>query len=220
MVGLALILTISTGCTSTPDWALFKNHSKKDKLEPGPQVTAPVERIKQMHELAKRAHEMSPQEQEKESVELARAIQHEEDPLIRQQILRTLAVFSTPLSTTVLTAGAKDTDPNVRIACCEAWGKKKGPDSVKVLTEVLNSDTDLDVRMAATRGLGESGEPAAIESLGVALDDKDPAMQHCAIVSLEKISGKRFPDVSTWRTYVRGGSPEEESVVARMKRWF
>ncbi|HEX4129175.1 MAG TPA: HEAT repeat domain-containing protein [Pirellulales bacterium] len=174
-----------------------------------------------MDELVKKAPKMSPAEHEKESLALAKAIQREEDPLIRLQIVRTLAVFPTKVAGDVLTAAAKDTDSDVRIACCHSWGTRKGPDAVKVLGGLLNSDTDLDVRIAAARALGETRDTSAIESLGQALEDKDPAMQHRAIVSLEKITGKHLgTDAEAWRAFVRGDNPPEESLASRVKRWF
>jgi HEAT repeat protein len=121
----------------------------------------------------------------------------------------------------MLTAGLKDTDRDVRIACCEAWAKRKGHDATRLLSEMLTSDTDIDVRMAAARALGDTGDPAATPALALALENPDPAMQYRAVQSLKKLTGKKYDDnVAVWREYVKGNSPPEPSLTSRMKNWF
>ncbi|HEX3871112.1 MAG TPA: HEAT repeat domain-containing protein [Pirellulales bacterium] len=225
ILGLIVSLTIVGGCAQGPSWKMsdlsWFNKKKKETEELGPKIAAPADRVKAMQELAEKSKEMSQEEKERHAIELARGIQHEEDAILRQQVLRTLAVLPCPVTTAVLTAAVSDTDADVRVVCCDAWAHHGGPDAVKVLCGVLNSDTDLDVRLAAARALGVVGDKAAIETLGTALDDKDPAMQHRVIVSLHKITGKDFGDnVNTWRDYVHGGTPEELSVAEKLKRYF
>ncbi len=223
MAVISLLVALAAGCAQGPNWQIndISWFKKKAKPEAGPQIAAPIDRIKKMKELAEKAPEMSAEEKERESIELARSIQHEEDPIVRQQILRTLAVLPGTASTAVLTAAMNDADADVRIACCDAWGKHGGPEAAKALAKVLDTDTDLDVRLAAARDLGKVGDSSSVEALGSALDDKDPAMQFRAIVSLKQITGKDFgEDAGKWRDYVRGGSPEELSVAEKVKRWF
>ena len=216
-----LLMLVAPGCSG--DW--FRSRTDglfgKKKIEPGPQVTAPKERIKAMQALVKGAPKMSPADKERESLELARAIQKEEDPLMRLHILRTLSAFDTPASTAVLKAATKDADRDVRVVCCEAWAKRGGPDAVISLGDVFQDDKDLDVRIAAARGLGELKDPAAIPKLAAALDERDPAMQYRAMQSLQKISGKDYGDnINAWREFARGGQPAELNQVERVKKWL
>jgi HEAT repeat protein len=122
----------------------------------------------------------------------------------------------------MLTAGLKDSDRDVRIICCETVGKHRPPDSARLLIEVLTSDTELDVRIAAARALGEfKDDPAVVAALGTALDSTDPAMQYRAVQSLRKTTGKKYDDnINTWREYVKGTNPPEPSVATKVKSWF
>jgi hypothetical protein len=186
-----------------------------------PGVVAPADRIKQLRELGEKAPSMPELEQIRESTRLAQSIQNENDPLIRIQILKTLASFSTPVSTAVLNAAVNDGDSDVRTACCDAWAQRGGPEALQVLTKIMSSDVDIDVRMAAMRAMGKLGDPAAIAVLAPALDDKNPAVQFRAVQSLKQISGRDFgDDVSAWRDFANGGKPPEQTIADRLLRWF
>jgi HEAT repeat protein len=215
----ALFVAASTGCN-----AFQKNATPPWKKKPDPLVANVITskmRIEKMREVAKKASTLSPTDQEKETFELSQVLRKgEDDPLVRAEILRTLAVFQTATATAALNAGSADSDQHVRIACCQAWGKRGGPDAVRKLSEIMSSDTDIDVRLAAARELGKLGDPAAVQALGTGLDSKDPAMQHRAVESLRQVTKKDFGNnVNTWRDFVRGGQPPEESFASRWLPW-
>lgn len=215
------LLLAAVGC----EGGLFRSYEGnlfgKKRPEPGPVVASPKDRIKALKELAKNAPKMSPADQERESLELARAIGKEEDPIFRLYIIRALAEFKTPAADAVLRVATKDADREVRVVCCEAWAKRGGPEAVGLLTDVFQTDRDLDVRIAAARCLGETKDASAIPVLAAALDDRDPAMQFRAMQSMQAITGKHFGDnVNAWREYARGGKPAEQSWAERAKRWF
>jgi hypothetical protein len=149
------------------------------------------------------------------------AYQQETDPLLRMEIIRTLGALPTPESTEVLAAALRDGDREVRITVCRAWAQRGGPEAVQVLSEVLAHDSEIDVRMAAARGLGAMRDPPdeAIAALGRALEDRDPALQHRAVVSLRQVTGRDFgDDVNAWREFVQGGNPPQATIVSRLRR--
>jgi HEAT repeat protein len=99
-----------------------------------------------------------------------------------------------------LRIAVRDGDRDVRIAACEALAASATPQSFALLAEVLRSDTDVDVRLAATRLLGESPEASAVEALGQALDDDDPAVQYLAVPSLRQVTGREEgDDLAEWK---------------------
>jgi hypothetical protein len=187
-------------------------------------ITPPHERMTQLRELAEKGHKGDPAEQQRVSSQLAAEIRDEADPLLRAQIVRTLADYQTAESASVLRAAMEDTSAEVRMVACEAWGKRGGPEAAKILAERLGSDTNRDVRLAATRALGQTRDPAAVAGLGVALDDKDPAMQYRAVCSLRQVTGKDFGnDVNRWQQYVKGEQPAPEkpvSIAEQVRRLF
>src|SRR5207244_3209345 len=105
-------------------------------------------------------------------------------------------------------AGLKDPERDVRVACCEAWSKRPGAESTRILAEALSTDTDHDVRIAAVKGLSGSGEKEAVKALAVALEDPDPAMQYCAVASMRDVTGQDLGnDVNAWRELAKKDDP-------------
>jgi HEAT repeat protein len=218
-LGLCFLLAATTGCAQTKGekkWYRPFGHAEEE----GPKVVTPADWIKRWEQLAKEAKNMPPAEQERASRELGKALTEEDDPLLRSHMLRTLAAFPTKTAEVMLAAGLQDGDRDVRVACCEAWGKHGGDEAVRIMCEALKSDTDLDVRLAAARVLGDLKDPKAAPVLGLALDEPFPALRYRAIESLKKISGKDFEDLTSWREYAQGGEPKEPGLVSRLRRIF
>ena len=123
----------------------------------------------------------------------------------------------------VLVAGTKDSDLEVRRVACESLGKRGGDESVQELMRVANSDTELDVRLAAVRGLGDTHDSAALAVLAEAMVDPNPAMQFLAHQSLKNISGRDLgDDVEAWRAYAKNGKTDDAdvSLAERFRRMF
>jgi HEAT repeat protein len=186
-------------------------------------ITTPKKRLEEMTKFQKEAAKKTPAEQELVANNLARQIENEQDPLIRRHIIRTIGYCKSPQTTAVLQAAASDGDAEVRIACCEAWGRQGGPQAVETLTRLVNGDTDIDVRLAAIRALGEMKDPSAVAPLAEALVDANPAIQHRVVHSLKKVSGKDFGnDANLWRAYAKGETVSEPaiSIAERFRRIF
>jgi HEAT repeat protein len=172
-----------------------------------PGVTPPREEIAALRQLVKQAGKMKPAEGERIAGEVAAKYPRESDPLVRLEIVRTLAVLPGAAAEATLREAAKDSDADVRVAVCHALGKRKGAVASEVLRERLAGDTDLDVRLAAAKSLGEIRDPASVAALGTALQDRDPAMQYQAVCSLRKVAPSDLGnDVERWRQYVKDGS--------------
>lgn len=211
-------------------WAIFGCHSlplppflaaESDQV---PGVTPPAERVAQIRQLALQAANADPQEQQRVAAQLAEAIRNEDDPMIRMEIVRAMGTVDAPLADRVLRAAVEDPSPEVRITAAEVWGRCGGKDAVEVLGQLLGSDLDIDVRLAAVRALGQIAEPSAVAVLGRVLDDPDPALQYRAVQSLKELTGKDLGnDVGRWQQYVRGELPADAlrpSLAERLRQWF
>ncbi len=187
-----------------------------------PGVTTPAERIEQLQKLAAESASKTPAEHQQISRQLVATIRTEKDPLIRVEIIRTLGEYPGPEADAVLKAALNDADIHVRLAACEAWGKRSDAETVQLLSEVLRSDVDADVRLAAAKALGNCKNPAAVPALGNALNDGDPAMQYRAMLSLKNVTGKDLGNnVERWQHYVKGETPTDTpSLAERMGQWF
>jgi HEAT repeat protein len=210
------------GCASSQP--AFRWPFTTDKTDFVPGIVPPAERIDTLRKLGRKAAWAEPAEQQTISADLAAIYQREEDPLIRAEIVHAMAGYPTESATSVLALAIGDSDSVVRLAACEAMGKRQGPEALGILTTALSSDMDIDVRMAAARALGETGNPAAVAPLGRILEERDPALQHQAVMSLRECSGEDLGnDVNRWRQYVHGETPDPPrsiSVAERVKRFF
>lgn len=226
MVVFYLSLIVCAGCadlipaTRAQSWPFTLWH--KSDVVPG--VTPPAERIALLRKMGKKAAWAEPAEQERMSGELAAAFQVEADPLIRIEIVRAVSGYPTAAATSVLDSAIHDSDPDVRLAACRAWGERRGAEAAAKLTEVLSSDMDTDVRLTALKALGETGDAGAVAALGEALEERDPATQYQAMQSLRKVTSEDFGnDVGRWRQYVKGEVPDPAkpvSVAERFRAWF
>jgi HEAT repeat protein len=170
----------------------------------------PAMRIDTVEQFASRADGTDSTEQREYTDQLARQIQIEPDPLVREAIVHATAKFRTPLAYQILEAGLRDDDPQVRVACCQSLGIRGETRSVAGLASALRDDEDKDVRLAAVEALGHIKDPTAVAALAVALDDRDPAMQFVGVQSMRSITGKDYGgDVEAWRQVAAGNSPPE-----------
>ncbi len=200
LCGLAAMTAGGCADFDLPSWVPFQG-PPSDTM---PGVVAPRDRIAQLWKQAETANSMSPAERQQISEQLAAAIRTEKDPLIRLEIVRTLGHYPGPAADAILKAALSDPEARIRMAACEAWGKRNEIQAVNLLAETLRSNVDADVRMVAATALGETKNPAALAPLGDALSDTDPAMQYRAVLSLRQATGKDFGEnVERWQQYVK-----------------
>ncbi|MGA2068374.1 MAG: HEAT repeat domain-containing protein [Thermoguttaceae bacterium] len=183
-----------------------------------PGVIAPDVQIANLKKLAEDVPKLDPEKRAQAAVELTQRIKKEEDPVLRTEILRTLEVCGGPAAEAVLRCALSDPDADTRVIACGFWGKRGDAEAVQRLAAILSSDRDKDVRMAAARALGSAHDPSAVAPLGRALEDKDPAMQYCAVTSLRKLTGRDLGnDVDRWRAAIKDGSL---AIRATPRHWF
>jgi HEAT repeat protein len=226
LVSLALCLLgagLFSGCAQPKSgllaqWNPFYKEDDFDPRQYGPTLDDHAQEIRAM---AERAETMTPEEREQTSQQLGARIQQETSPTMKRELVRALGRFETTMADAGLRMALADADPVIRRTAVEAWGARRTPQAVEALSRTLSSDTDLDVRMAAAKALGTFNDRTAIEALGVALDDPDPAMQYCAIQSLRTATGRDYGgDVSAWRQVVQGIEPTNFERPSFAERWL
>ena len=132
--------------------------------------------------------------------------------LLRIEAVTLLGEVNSPLALKGLQTAIKDPSPDVRLAAVKSWSNKKStPQTVLALQSVVGSDSNLDVRIAATRALGQFEGPQAVEALSLAIKDRDPAIKLTATESLGQVTGMEFGgDVSKWNEYLANRSPSTQ----------
>ena len=214
VVGLAVLCGCQTYERYRPTFWPFPEHKLTSYHTPAMRVDA-------VKEYAMRSKGVDSPEQREITDQLARQIQVEPDPLVRQAIVQAIGTYRTPMAQQVLEAGLSDENAAVRVSCCKALGKRAEPVSVPSLASTLRSDKEVDVRLAATEALGKIKSPESIKALAAALDDRDPAMQYVGVQSMKLVTGKDYgPDVQAWRQVAAGGTlpPEHAPSIAERVR--
>ena len=107
---------------------------------------------------------MAPGEREQVAEQLGQRFQNERSPVMKLVVIQTLGKFETPMAETALRMALSDPDAQIRRAAVEAWGVRRGEPAIQALSQTLSSDTDLDVRLAAARELGNFQDRTAIEA--------------------------------------------------------
>jgi hypothetical protein len=201
----ACALVALTGCQSFMGYRgwPFPEHDRTS-------FHTPAMRIDTVKQFASRSDGTDSSEQRELTDQLARQIQIEPDPLVREAIIRAVSEFRTPLSAHILEAALRDESPSVRIASCRSLGLLGDARFVPSLAKALREDDDMDVRLAAVDALGHIKDPTAVAALAIALDDRDPAMQFVGVKSMKSITGKDYGgDVNAWRQVAAGAAPPE-----------
>lgn len=224
LLGLAIL----SGCAKGPAWRLgalspwVQQQWAEEEKNYGATLYTKLADVKA---LTAQAPSMEPAERDRWSNHLAGMAINDPSPLLRARIVEALPAFPSPAADAAMQAALEDPDIDVRCAACEAWGRRGGADSVRLLSERLSNEEQVDVRLAAIRALGRlQQQPAeAAQALGVALDDKDPAIQFSATQALREVSGRDYgTDLVAWREFVRGGDPAEPTLTLadQIRGWF
>jgi HEAT repeat protein len=216
-----LSLALCLGCADGPFRRLWYYKEWQQDEQYGPTYHT---RMQEMKTLRGSASQYGEEEQARLAKDLNDKLAKETCPSYRREIVQTLGALKVPAAMDGLRLAVKDSDPNVRIAGCEAWGQRGGEEALRTLSETVGADANLDVRMAATRELARFRRPEAIRALGVALDDPNPALQYCAVQSLKRISGQDLGNnVAAWRQFVHEGTVpqlDQPTIAERLRNLF
>jgi hypothetical protein len=196
-------ISAPTGCQLWP----FRDNERTT-------IITPAMRAASIREMAPRAKDATEAEQLAMCEELVQQIRTEPDPIVRRTIQQTVAEFQTPLAEAMLLAGLNDDDRNVRTTCCRLLAKRQDAGAVAALSQIVATDSDAEVRMAAIDALGEFKSPAAVQGLAAAIKDRDPAMQYAGVLAMQRASGEDLGnDVEAWRQYAASvASPARRDV--------
>ncbi len=182
------------------------------------------QRLEEMREWERQAGSLGADQEQSICVKLNELIRSDSNTLLVTQAVKTLGAIDSAQSLDALRFASTHPQPDVRVAACRAWGRKKSAEASETLANLLNSDTHLDVRIAAARELSGFPGQATIQTLAVALEDPDPALQRRCAESLETVTGKKLgSDVKAWREYIASGQAkpaEPVSIADRVYSWF
>lgn len=182
------------------------------------------QQMAELRDLRESAPSLGPDEQERTAAQMTELIRNDDNPLIRAGCVRVLGELATASAVPGIQAATVDSDSQVRIASCEALGRRGDVDSSQTLARLFSDDADVDVRLAAVAALGQCQAQPAVDALTLALDDSNPAIQNRAVQSLKTTTGQSLGDnVAVWRAHLYGEpSPEQPaaSLAERIQGFF
>lgn len=214
---LLVLIGSSVGCAEGPLWRLGQfSPWAREKWEAEEQIADTLfERKRQMNEAVERVKNLPAGQQDEVARRLHEIVLRDQVLLLRLHAVRLLADLDSQIAVQALRDAAVDPNPEVRIAAVRSWTRMPSDQAIAQLQEIIGSDTNVDVRLAATRALGEFSGAQAVRALAMSLKDPDPAIQVRAMDSMARCTGESFGrDVRAWAEYARQFSDSSVRTVA------
>ncbi len=162
--------------------------------------TTAAGRVRYLESLVERSSELDDAERARLARSMSTELQDGQPKIVKMAILKALGRIESAAGVGGLQTALQDPDGDVRVEACRSLAKINSADAMGLLAGAVQNDQDPDVKLAAVKGLARYRDPRAVQALGVALDDRDPAVQYVAMQSLEKVTGKDLgPDVRQWK---------------------
>ncbi len=214
LVLICSVCLMSSGCIKGPLWRTgyispWAQQRWAEEEQIAPTLFAKRDELAAM---VRSANKGSPTDRERTAAQLAQIAQNDPILLLRLEAVKLLGDLDTTAARDALMVAAKDPQSDVRMAAVYACSKGSNPESVPILQDIIGGDSDVDIRLAATRTLEGYRGPEAVRALALALDDPDPALQLRGADSLQVVTGKNLGhDVRAWQEYVRQSPPIDNS---------
>lgn len=206
-VPLLLLLTscLLAGCAEGPLWRTgsLVPWAREQWEEEERLADTLFERKRELDALVESANQSDQETQEQVALRLNDIVQRDPVLLIRLHAVDLLGTLSGAQAAEALRQAGKAPDSRVRIAAVGAMQRLPAETAVGQIQEILGNDTDVDVRLAATRALGSFPGDDALNALSLALADSNPAVQYRATESLTLVTGENFgANVSAWQSFI------------------
>jgi hypothetical protein len=216
----ALAATVSlvglSGCQDGPLYALkvanpyYSMREWKQDEQLG--VTDHVRR-KQLAELAETIDRLPAERQQFWAGHLQKLFETDQSPEMRRLVVRAAGKLNDPAAMRMIEQGLDDSSVKVRMEACRSLGMKSSDDATRMLVAAVGTDTNQDVKHAALAALASHKNPIAVDSLRVALNDRNPATRELAVDSLRGATGKNYGDDPQVWIAALDGTPTEEAPV-------
>lgn len=213
---VALQLLLMTGCQDGPlytlkvvnpyyslkEWGDEKAYGKND-----------YSRWQELLRLSESIETLSTFEQEEWIKQFSEILENDDSAEMRRLVIVAAGRLSSAESLALIESGLQDASVKVRMEACRSLGERGDGDSARMLAAAFGSETNQDVKNAAVVALASSPEEIAVDSLRIALSDRNPATRAIAVKSLKTSTGKDYgDDPDKWIAALDGQPAEEESV--------
>ncbi|MGI9472618.1 MAG: HEAT repeat domain-containing protein [Rubripirellula sp.] len=168
------------------------------------------ERRAQLSELADTIDRLPEDRQQFWSGHLEKMIDNDENAEMRRLAVRAAGKLNSPSSLAMIEKGLDDDNFKVRMEACQALGSREDEEVSRLLAATIGTETNQDVKHAAMKALTAQSTPTAMDSLKLALADRNPATRDLAMESLRDVTGKDYgEDPEVWIAALNGKTVEE-----------
>lgn len=169
------------------------------------------ERRKQLAKLGDTMSSLPPQRQSFWATHLAAILKNDTSPEMRRLAVRAATGISGEESMEIIEQGLDDGSTKVRMEACRALGKRQDEEAARLLASTYGTETNQDVKHAAIAALANHRTPMAVDSLRLALEDRNPAARTLAVESLRTATGKNYGDDPEVWIAALDGEPAEQA---------
>ena len=202
---MCLLFLLVSGCAEGPFWQMGRYSPWVVRKWDAEEAVANTlfKKKREMNETVRVALAGTPAARDAAAATLAETALRDPILLTRLQAIKMLGQLNCQVSHDALDQLGHEPDADIRLATIEAWRKMPATSALPALQLLVGSDTNIDVRLSATRALGDFPGQASVNALRLALTDNDPAIQLRATESLGRVTGETFgANVARWKNYV------------------
>jgi hypothetical protein len=168
------------------------------------------ERREQLTVLADTMDQLPEEKQQFWVGHLDKILENDESPEMRRLAVQAAGGMNDSSGLEMIERGLDDESMKVRMEACNALGNREGDEAARMLAATVGTETNQDVKHAALTALAKHKTPIAVDSLKIALADRNPATRDLAVQSLKGSTGKNYgDDPQVWIAALDGNPPEE-----------
>jgi hypothetical protein len=214
---VALAAASLTGCQDGPLYAMKTVNpyfTMKEWKEDEALGVTDHERRKQLARLAETIDQLPPDRQEFWAGHLHKMLENDQSAEMRRLVVRAAGRLDSPTALEMIEQGLDDTSTKVRMEACRSLGRKsENEDATRLLVAAIGTDTSQDVKHSAMDALANHKNKIAVDSLRLALSDRNPATRTLAVQSLRGATGKNYGDDPQVWIAALDGKPTEETPI-------
>ncbi|MFG0261748.1 MAG: HEAT repeat domain-containing protein [Novipirellula sp. JB048] len=150
------------------------------------------ERRKQLTQLAKSIGYYPPDRQEYWADHLQQILENDDSAEMRRIAVLASGKIKSSRRLALIEQGLDDDSVKVRMEACRALGRVDDEQAARLLAAMVGKESNRDVRHAAIESLAQHDNAVAVNSLRLALSDRNPATQDLTLQSLRRVTGKDF----------------------------
>ncbi len=214
---VALSAVSLTGCQDGPLYAMKTVNpyfTMKEWKEDEALGVTDHERRKQLAKLSETIDKLPPDRQEFWAGHLQKMLENDQSAEMRRLVVRAAGRLEGPAALKLIEQGLDDTSTKVRMEACRSLGMMSDDDdATRLLVAAIGTDTSEDVKHSAMDALANHKNKIAVDSLRLALSDRNPATRSLAVQSLRGATGKNYgDDPQVWIAALDGKHAEEAPI--------